>query len=49
MSEKLNTVVPKITPLLRMLTSSAEGEILNAVRAMLRLLANNGLDIHASG
>ena len=47
MREKLNTVVPKITPLLRMLTSSAEGEILNAVRAMLRLLANSGLDIHA--
>jgi len=48
MAEKqLDTVVPKIVPLLRMLASSAEGEILNAVRALLRVLANVGLDIHA--
>jgi hypothetical protein len=47
MTEKFDTVVPKITPLLRMLTSNVEGEILNAVRALRRCLASNGLDIHA--
>jgi hypothetical protein len=47
MTEKLDAVVPRITSLLRMLSSSAEGEILNAVRALLRLLASVGLDIHA--
>jgi hypothetical protein len=40
-------VVPKLVPLVRMLSSSAPGEILNAVRAILRLLANANLDIHA--
>jgi hypothetical protein len=44
--EKLDVVVPKLTPLIRMLSSSASGEILNAVRAMLRLLTSVGLDIH---
>ena len=30
-----------------MLTSTSEGEVLNAVRLSLRQLANTGLDIHA--
>jgi len=47
MTEKFDAVVPKITPLLRMLTSCAEGEILNAVRALRRCLGNAELDIHA--
>jgi hypothetical protein len=47
MSEKLDAVMPKITPLLRMLSSTADGEIINAVRLLLRLLAGIGLDIHA--
>jgi hypothetical protein len=47
MAEKLDTVVPKLVPLIRMLSSTAEREVLNAVRALLRLLASAGLDIHA--
>ena len=47
MTEKLDAVVPKLVPLIRMLSSTAEREVLNAVRALLRLLANAGLDIHA--
>ena len=47
MTEKLDAIVPKMLPLLRMLSSGTEGEVLNAVRALLRLLASIGLDIHA--
>ena len=47
MAEKLDAVVPKLVPLIRMLSSTAEREVLNAVRALLRLLASAGLDIHA--
>jgi hypothetical protein len=47
MTEKLDAVMPKILPLMRMLSSNVDGEAFNAVRALLRLLANNGLDIHA--
>lgn len=47
MSEQLDAVVPKLVPLIRMLSSSAEREVLNAVGALLRLLAGAGLDIHA--
>ena len=47
MTEKLDAVVPKLVPLIRMLSSTAEREVLNAVRALLRLLASVGLDIHA--
>ena len=47
MTEKLDAVVPRLVPLIRMLSSTAEREVLNAVRALLRLLASAGLDIHA--
>ncbi len=47
MTEKLDAVLPKLVPLIRMLSSTAEREVLNAVRALLRLLAGVGLDIHA--
>jgi hypothetical protein len=47
MTEKLDAVMPKLVPLLRMLSSSVEREVLTAVRALLRLLASAGLDIHA--
>ena len=47
MTEKLNAVMPKLVPLIRMLSSTAEREVLNAGRALLRLLASAGLDIHA--
>jgi hypothetical protein len=47
MTEKLDAVMPKLVPLIRMLSSTAEREVLTAVRALLRLLASAGLDIHA--
>lgn len=47
MTDKLDTVMPKVARLLRMLTSSAEGEVLSAVHALLHVLAGAGLDIHA--
>ena len=46
MTEKLDTVLPKLVPLIRMLSSTAEREVLSAVRALLRLLSGVGLDIH---
>jgi hypothetical protein len=47
MTEKFDAVMPKLVPLIRMLSSTAEREVLTAVRALLRLLASVGLDIHA--
>ena len=47
MTDKLDTVMPKIAPLLRMLSSGADGEVLSAAHALLRVLAGAGLDIHA--
>jgi hypothetical protein len=44
---KFNAIAPKAAALVRMLTSTAEGEVLNAVRLLLQLLASAGLDIHA--
>jgi hypothetical protein len=46
MTEKLDAVLPRIAPLLRMLSSGADGEVVNAVSALRRVLANAGLDIH---
>jgi hypothetical protein len=47
MTDKFDAVMPKLVPLLRMLSSSAEREVLTAVHALLRVLSNAGLDIHA--
>jgi hypothetical protein len=45
---KFNAIAPKAAALVRMLhPSTKEGEWLNAVRALLHLLASAGLDIHA--
>src|SRR5262249_51860126 len=44
---KFNAIAPKAAALVRMLTSTAEGEVLNAVRLLLKLLASAGLDIYA--
>jgi len=44
---KFNAIAPKAAALVRMLTSTTEGEVLNAVRLLLQLLASAGLDIHA--
>ncbi len=46
MSDKLNGLMPKIVTRLRMLSSNADGEKLNAVRAILDLLEKADLDIH---
>jgi hypothetical protein len=45
-NEKLDAVVPKLIQPLRMLSSNTDGEAIAAVRAILRLLAAAGLDIH---
>jgi hypothetical protein len=47
MSDELETVLPKIAPLLRRLTSSADNEVISAAHLLLRVLAGAGLDIHA--
>ena len=47
MSEQFNAIMPKLASRLRMLSSSADMEFLNAARALLQVLANAGLDIHA--
>ena len=44
--QKLDTVVPKLVRMLGMLTSSADGEVVNTVHAFLQVLTNAGLDIH---
>ena len=43
---KFDAIAPRAAALIRMLTSTAEGEVINAVRLLLQLLANTGLDIH---
>ena len=47
MTDKLAPIVPKLLPLLRMLGSGADGEIVNSVRAIRRILESSGADIHA--
>ena len=47
MSDQFNAIMPKLASRLRMLSSSADMEVLNAARALLQVLANAGLDIHA--
>jgi hypothetical protein len=47
MSDKIKAVLPKIGPLLRRLTSSADNEVVSAAHLLLRVLAGAGLDIHA--
>jgi len=47
MTEKLDAIVPKITPLIRLLSSPNEQEAVAALRMLLRLLSKNDLDIHA--
>jgi hypothetical protein len=44
---KFDAIAPRVAALIRMLSSTAEGEVLNAVRLLLQQLTNTGLDIHA--
>jgi hypothetical protein len=43
---KFDAIAPKAAALVRMLTCTTEGEVLNAVRLLLQYLASAGLDIH---
>jgi hypothetical protein len=43
---KPDTIAPKAAALVRMLTSTSDGEVLNAVHLLLQLLLSAGLDIH---
>jgi len=47
MSKKFNAIAGRAAALTKMLTAPSDGEKLNAVRLLLQLLANAGLDIHA--
>jgi hypothetical protein len=47
MNEKFNAIAVRAAGLIRMFTAPSDGEKLNAVRLLLQLLANAGLDIHA--
>ena len=46
MADKLDDLMPKILPLLRMLVSGTDGEVVNSISALRRILANANLDIH---
>jgi hypothetical protein len=46
MSDPFDTIADKFDPFIRMLSSSVEQDVLNSVRALLRLLASVGLDVH---
>jgi hypothetical protein len=46
-SDKLAPLIPELAPLLRMLGSGAEGEIVNTVRILRRKLAREGADMDA--
>jgi hypothetical protein len=46
-SDKLTPLIPALVPLLRMLGSGADGEIVNSVRILRQKLDRGGTDIHA--
>ena len=46
-SDKLAPLIPELAPLLRMLGSGSDGEIVNSVRILRQKLARGGADIHA--
>ena len=45
--DKLAPLIPELAPLLRMLGSGADGEIVNLVRILRQKLERGGADIHA--
>jgi hypothetical protein len=47
MTDILAPIVSKLVPLVRMLSSDNEGEVINAARAIVRILKATGTDIHA--
>jgi hypothetical protein len=46
MADKFDDLMPKVLPLLRMLGSGTDGEVVNAVALLRRVLASANLDIH---
>ena len=46
MTDKFDDLMPKVLPLLRMLVSGTDGEVVNSITALRRILANADLDIH---
>ena len=46
MTDKFETIAERADPFIRMLSSHVEQDVLNSVRALLRLLAGVGLDVH---
>jgi hypothetical protein len=47
MNDKFNAIAIRAAALIKMFAAPSDGEKLNAVRLLLQLLANVGLDIHA--
>ena len=47
MADALAPIAEKIKPLIRLLSSDQDGEVVAAVRALNRILKANGTDIHA--
>ena len=45
--ERLDAVMPRLLPLLSILGSGTDGEVVNAVSSMRRILDNVDLDMHA--
>ena len=46
MADKFDDLMPKVLPLLRMLVSGTDGEVVNSIAALRRILSNADLDIH---
>lgn len=46
MSDKFDDMLPKVLPLLRMLVSGIDGEVVNSIAALRRILSNADLDLH---
>ena len=47
MADKFDDLMPKVLPLLRMLVSGTDGEVVNSITALRLILAKAELDIHA--
>ena len=47
MDDKFDDMLPKVLPLLRMLVSGTDGEVVNSITALRLILSKAGLDIHA--
>ena len=46
MADKFDDLMPKVLPLLRMLVSGTDGEVVNSITALRLILSNADLDLH---